>query len=159
MWRAALRNSMGLVALVLVACRPEPSIDLDRARALEGDWELVLRSAPSRLTDSVPVEIVGTVALLANREAVRVDNFSGVPLNVGVHDLRLGAIAPGLSPKGVPEVVGSASGDSAMLVFGPGTRQPIELRGHFGPDSIVGRWTAYQRAGVSTAGTFVMRRR
>jgi hypothetical protein len=151
--------SVGLMALAFAACRSRPSIDLEAARALVGDWELVFRSTPNRLTGEPAIEISGTVAFLANRDAVRVADFSGVPLNVGVHDLRLGAIAPGLSPKGLPEVVGSAIGDSAILVFGPGTPQPIELRGHLVPDSIFGRWTAYQRAGASTAGTFVMRRR
>jgi hypothetical protein len=161
MWRRTIgRAAVGLVILSGPAgCRTRAAVDLEAARVLEGDWLLTLRGVPGLAQPDTAVEVSGTVAMLANRSGVRVSDFSGVPLNVGVHDLRLGTLAPGLAPSGVPDVVGSVAGDSALLVIGPGARQPIQLHGAYTPDSIAGRWTAYQRAGFSAAGTFVMRRR
>lgn len=153
------RVLVGALVLGALACG-RSAIDLEGAHLLEGDWELILHRDSRPLPgDSAGGEVSGTIALLTNREGVRVDDFSGVPLNVGVHDLHLGDIAPGVSTTGVPGVVGSVLGDSASIVIAPGTRQPLTMRGHLAGDSIVGRWATHQRAAVSATGTFVMRRR
>jgi hypothetical protein len=147
------RLSLALV-LGVAGCDRRTPVDLAAAGVLEGEWTLTLSEDLGR---GVPVQ--GVVALLINRSGTRIDDFSGVPLNVGVHDLRLGALAPGLAPKGMPDVAASVVADSAILVIGPGARVPLRLRGAYWRDSIVGRWTAYQRSGPSAAGTFTMRRR
>jgi len=155
-WVPVLVGALGFGAL---GCG-RSAVDLEAARRLEGDWELVLRRDARPLPgDAAGAEVAGTIALLANREGVRVGDFPGVPLNVGVHDLHLAGIAPGVSTGGVPGVAGSVRGDSAVLVIAPGTRQPLTMRGHLAGDSITGRWATHQRAAVSATGTFVMRRR
>ncbi len=146
-----------VASLLGAGCGPAPAVDLKAAALLEGDWSLVLKVDPGPgLPESR--EFRGTVALLANRAGTKVPDFPGLPLNVGVHDLVLGQLSPGRGGQGIPEIVGGVVGDSAVLIIGPGAKQPMNLRGRFTADSIVGRWTAYQRAALGYGGSFVMTR-
>jgi len=147
-----------VASLAISACRASPVVDLEAAALLEGEWNLALSVDPAPGLPG-PEAIRGTVALLANRAGIKAPEFPGIPLNVGVHDLALGHLSPGLGGEGLPEVIGGVAGDSVVMVIGPGANHPMHLRGRFGADSIVGRWTAYQRAGPAYVGSFVMTRR
>ncbi len=142
----------------MVGCRQPPPVDSVAASVLEGEWTVLLTVDPVPGPDR-PDEMRGTMALLVNRAGVTVPDFDGVPLNVGVHDLALGALSPGFGGKELPEVVASVRADSVLLVIGPGASRPIQLRGALAGDSVTGRWTAMQRAAVSFTGAFVLRRR
>lgn len=155
LWRGARLVPMVAIAL---ACARRAPVDVEAARRLEGDWALTLTVDPSP-GPALPAEIRGTVALLVNRSAVRVPDFPGAPLAVGVHDLTLGALAPGGEGSRVPAVVATLVGDSAVVVIGPNGTRPIRMRGVAHGDSIAGRWSATQRAGPGFSGAFTLVRR
>ncbi|MGE0442662.1 MAG: hypothetical protein AB7L66_08570 [Gemmatimonadales bacterium] len=146
-----------MAALAGVGCRQPPPVDPVAAAVLEGEWTVLLTVDPVPGPHR-PDSIRGTMALLVNRGGVTVPDFAGTPLNVGVHDLKLGVLSPGFDGKELPEVVASVHADSVVLVLGPGASRPIQLRGTLVGDSVSGRWTSMQRAAVSLTGAFVLRR-
>jgi hypothetical protein len=75
--------------------------------------------------------------------------------NVDFAPLGLGAAAYA----GFPGVVGRIQGDSVDLRLASESKLPIELRGVFAGDSVVGRWDAHSRAGRGGMGDFVLCRR
>ena len=149
---------VGLLGLAGAGCRSPAPVDLAAASVLEGDWSAVLTVDPVPGLRR-PDEVRGTVALLVNRAGVTVPDLEGVPLDVGVHDLALGGLSPGLAGRELPEVVATLHADSVVLIIGPGASRPLRLRGILSGDSLTGRWSAVQRAAVSFTGTFVLRRR
>jgi hypothetical protein len=157
--RAALIVIAGM-GLWLSGCTYSADFDVAQAERLEGVWELRMQGTPAP-PRSDTTEATGQVALVVNKALTRVDGFPGVPLTVGVHDLDLGDIAPGLGRReGVPGVAAGLRGDSVDLVIAPGSALPIRLRGLLGDDTVAGVWEAWrERVVLPSAGTFAMVRR
>jgi hypothetical protein len=109
-----------------------------------------------------PPEAQGEVALTLNGQRVQASGFDGPPMLVGTYDIDLAPLGLGAgadADAGGPGVGVRLRGDSAYLQLALDSKRPIELRGVLRGDSIVGRWTAYMRAGAGGAGNFVLRRR
>lgn len=159
MWRIGGVWLVG-AAVVVMACTRDTRIDLAQAARLEGKWELEVHGASGPRGGEVAATR-GELALIVNTAGTRVPNLDGIPLNVGVHDLRLAQISPALRPHGgVPGVAGGLSGDSVVLVAAPTSAFPLRLRGVLVGDSVIGVWSVSgERVVMAATGRFVMRRR
>ena len=122
---------------------------LDAARPLAGTWHVELiaestDSAAGRHTD-------GELALTLNEEHL------GSPDLFGTYDVSFTPLGFTVFPSaGVPSIAATVAGDSITLVLAPGSQLPITMRGVRHGDSILGRWSAHQRAGSDALGTFVL---
>ena len=150
--------------LVVPACRPgdaawRAELAASKAPRLVGLWDI--RMVPDRQAgDPVPPPSAsGEIALTLNEERQASPVLGASPMVVGTYNIDLAPLGLSGTYAGFPGVVGRTSGDSVDLRLAAESKLPIELRGRFDADSIVGRWDAHSRAGRGGMGDFVLRRR
>ena len=156
--RAAL---IGAMALLAAGCHGSDQGESAPDGRLNGEWEIALTIAPfgrESASDTTPAR--GTLAFVPNSAAVRVPGFTGVPQQVGTHNLRLDQIVPDLSPRTTEALAaGSSIGDSVRLVLDPGSGDLVVMRGRWQDSAVTGEWMVHRRAGIDREGRFSLRRR
>lgn len=151
-----------LLLLAASACDHASASRPARPERLDGEWAVELRlEHPVTLTRDAggapPVR--GTVVLLENARARRVEGLSGIPTHVGVYAADLRPL--GLRGGGeVPTLAARLSGDdSVQVAFDPEQGPPFAGRGVLAGDSVTGHWWAGGgRTAGRSSGRFVMRR-
>jgi hypothetical protein len=155
---------VALLGLAVLACRPdmqawERQMEAPTVRRLAGEWvaKFALDRSPGDTSKGRAVD--GSMQLTLNHERLTVSGWGKPPVAFGTYDIpfdRLG-VGDGAS-SGVPAIAVGVVRDSVILQLDPGSSLPILLRGLFQHDSVVGRWSAYQRAGPGGIGSFVLHR-
>lgn len=158
------RAATVLLVLSALACRPgmqewRAKLLASNARQLAGVWEVQLRLDAQGGEPLPPREAAGQIALTLNEERQASPLLGEPPMVVGTYNVDLGPLGLSGSYAGFPGVIGRTLGDSVDLRLAADSKLPIELRGIFVADSVVGRWDAHSRAGRGGLGDFVLRRR
>ncbi len=165
------RLALTVVVLVpLVACQEDMQAWRARLAApnvqrLLGLWEVRMRldrRETSPDTSRVAPELirVGEIAITLNENRLNAPGSDGPPMLFGTFDIDFRRLDLRVANyTGVPELVGRVSGDSILFKLAPEADLPVALRGAWSGDSVAGRWTAHQRAGIDASGDFTIRRR
>ncbi len=148
------RSALAVALLGVFGCRDDQrawAARLEAARPLAGAWHVQMSAEP--VDGMATRRAFGELALTLNEEHL------GTPDLFGAYDLSFAPLGFTLSPStGVPSIEVVAAGDSITLVLAPGSQFPITMRGVRQGDSILGRWSAHQRAGSDALGTFALTR-
>jgi hypothetical protein len=160
-----MRTRLSATLLMLMAaCRADSPAWRARlaeplVQSLKGSWTVVLERDGDAPAGSRR-QVRGEIAITLNDGALEARGMSGRPLLFGSYDVQFDSLGfAGGATTDVPALAGTVVGDSVMLVLGPSSDEPVQLRGLPRGDSLTGRWQAHRRAGIDATGEFVMRRR
>lgn len=158
--RAVLWPAATLLLLAGVACGRTAADQPEHPERLDGEWTVEFHlEHPATLTQNtarVP-PVRGTVVLLENERARRIEGFSGVPTHYGVYSADLRPLGLGIGGQ-VPTLVARLAGaDSVEIAFDPEQGRRFVGRGALAGDSVAGHWSAGSgRTAGRSSGRFVM---
>lgn len=152
-----------LLAIGLAGCGEDrrawrEELTTSGAERLAGAWSIhfAIDSIPGK--PAVP-PVPGTMAFTLNAERLPGAGSGGPPMLFGTYavDFAAAGLAAGSGAE-VPEVVARVRSDSVILVLGPGSLLPMELRGVIRADTVLGRWRVSSRSRPTSEGSFAMTR-